>query len=87
MWKKKFICPYLKEVTEGVLCEDDNGEIKEYCKNIVPKTVDLQDTCLLHFPLEAVSTEKDYINKFLVILELKMTPEVCAFGRNMIRFV
>ena len=60
---KKFIWPFLKEVSEGVQCEDENGNMKEYWKFKISKTEDLINTNLLNFPLDAVSTQKEYISE------------------------
>jgi hypothetical protein len=29
-WKKKYVYPYLKGVSESIQCEDETGRVKEY---------------------------------------------------------
>lgn len=60
-WKQKFIYPYLKGVNESIKCEDENGKMKEYCGVNISTTEDLINSELLRFPLDAVSTQKDYL--------------------------
>jgi hypothetical protein len=62
-WKKKFIFPYLKGVSETIQCEDEAGIMREYWGISISSTEDLINTKLLEFPLEAISTRKDYLTE------------------------
>jgi len=62
-WKKKFICPYLKDISEYIQWEDESGKIREYCSIKITSTEDLINTTLLNFPLDAISTQKDYLSE------------------------